>query len=159
MLILGIDPALSCGWALLDGERRVASGVWRLNETSRKESDGVRFLRLRRHLIAALEERVELVAYEEVRRHMGTSAAHLYGGCVATIASVCEEHGVPVTSVPVAHVKQQATGKGNADKAQMVAAARERFSIEPSTDDEADALFVALTAGGHFAKVKRDPNV
>jgi Holliday junction resolvasome RuvABC endonuclease subunit len=146
MLILGIDPALSCGWALLDGQRRVASGTWRLNATSRKESDGVRFLRLQRHLEALHEERLQLVAYEEVRRHAGTAAAHLYGGCVAVVALVCESRGVPLVSVPVGRVKKLATGKGNADKAAMIAAAKTRFLVDVGTDDEADALFIALAA-------------
>jgi len=39
-------------------------------------------------------------------------------------------------------VKRHATGRGNADKAAMVAAAVARWGGEP-TEDEADALWIA----------------
>ena len=43
-----------------------------------------------------------------------------------------------------------ASGKGNAKKDAMIAAARERFGIEPATDDEADAIFVAVALGSEI---------
>lgn len=142
MRVLGIDPGTKCGWAVLDDGKVVASGVWRLSP-KRHEGGGMRYVRLRIYLdeIAALK--IKAAAYEEVRRHMGVDAAHVYGGIVAVLQSWCEDNKVPYQAIPVGTVKKHATGKGNAGKPAMVAAARERFGVEPETDDEADALFIA----------------
>jgi Holliday junction resolvasome RuvABC endonuclease subunit len=83
------------------------------------------------------------IGYEEVRRHRGVSAAHVYGGIVATLQQVCEARGLPYRAIPVGTVKKIATGKGNADKDAMIAAAK-RLGYYPETDDEADAIFIAL---------------
>ena len=149
MLILGIDPGTKCGWAILDGGRRVASGVWDLS-AKRHEGGGMRYVRLRGYLREVFESsKIEAVAYEEVRRHMGVDAAHVYGGITAVISSVCEswKPKIPYRAIPVGTVKKLATGKGNASKGQMIEAARERFDLERVAEDEADALHIgyALT--------------
>jgi len=146
-VVIGIDPGTLCGWAVLDAQgTRLASGFWDLRPR-RYEGAGMRFVRLRRHLGELLagypEAAVELV-YEEVRHHAGTDAAHIYGGIVAVLQEWCEGAKVPYDAVPVGTVKKHATGKGNADKAAMVAAAASHWRIEPS-EDEADALWVAET--------------
>lgn len=112
----------------------------------------MRYLRARHYLEELLDgHRVDAVAYEEVRRHLGTSAAHVYGGLVAVITSVCEERAIPYASVPVATAKRQATGKGNASKSEMVEAARRQWGVEAATDDEADALWIAAALVGSLA--------
>src|SRR5687767_6031736 len=88
--ILGIDPGTHCGWALRHGEGRVDSGVWNL-APKRFEGGGMRWVRLRTHLRELLgASRPAILAYEEVRRHAGTTAAHIYGGIVAVIQEECE---------------------------------------------------------------------
>jgi len=47
--------------------------------------------------------------------------------------------------VPVGTIKRHATGKGNADKAAMMAAARAR-GFSPADDNEADAIAILLWA-------------
>lgn len=104
----------------------------------------MRYLRVRRYLEEVLAGgTVRAVAYEEVRRHMGVDAAHVYGGIVAMVAAVCEERSVPYSGVPVGTVKRAATTKGNADKPAMIAAALERWSHACDDDNEADALWIA----------------
>ena len=64
-----------------------------------------------------------------------------------------ELRGVPYDGVPVGTIKRHATGKGNADKEAMIAAARAR-GFSPADDNEADAiaiLFWALETGGGVA--------
>lgn len=141
---IGIDPATACGWALLSSDgSRIASGVWDL-KSRRHEGGGMRYLRARRMLIELLDGReIEAVGYEEVRRHAGTSAAHVYGGLIAVITAVCEEREIPYQGQPVGTVKKLATGKGNASKTAMVRAAEDRWSMTVSDDNEADALYVA----------------
>ena len=41
------------------------------------------------------------VVYEEVRRHMGVDAAHVYGGLMATLTAWCEGQGIAYAGVPV----------------------------------------------------------
>lgn len=160
MNVLGIDPGTACGWALLDSRgNRIASGTWDL-KPRRHEGGGMRYLRVRRLVedVIGTPNGVLAVGYEEVRRHAGTDAAHVYGGIVAMIAAVCEERKTPYMAIPVGTVKRAATGKGNADKIAMVRAANARWGLalvvktatkkgvvveETDDDDEADALWIA----------------
>lgn len=117
----------------------VISDTWSF-KPQRHEGGGMRFLRFRRkleemHAAAPISE----VGYEEVRRHIGTDAAHIYGGLLAQLTAFCEEHGVPYAGHPVGTIKKWATGKGNADKAAMIAAVRS-WGHRPKDDNEADAL-------------------
>jgi Holliday junction resolvasome RuvABC endonuclease subunit len=145
--IIGIDPGTLCGWAVLDdGGSRLASGFWDLRPR-RYEGAGMRFVRLRRYLgelLVGYSEAEVVLVYEEVRHHAGTDAAHIYGGIVAVLQEWCEGAKVPYDAVPVGTVKKQATGKGNAKKEEMVAAAVQRWALDP-TEDEADALWIAET--------------
>jgi Holliday junction resolvasome RuvABC endonuclease subunit len=47
--------------------------------------------------------------------------------------------------VPVGTIKRFATGKGNADKSEVIAALRAR-GFEPADDNEADAIAILLWA-------------
>jgi len=144
--LIGIDPGTQCGWAVLthDG-KRISSGVWNLRPR-RHESSGYRYVRLAK----ALGELLDLfptahLAYEEVARHRGTAAAHIYGGIIATVQSLCEERKVPYVGAPVGTVKRLATGKGNANKKAVMGATRIRWKYLPQDDNEADALWIAET--------------
>lgn len=148
MVVIGIDPGSMCGWALVDeAGKRQASGVWDLR-ARRHEGGGMRYLRVRRYLEELLDHaeghRSPVVAYEEVRRHRGTDAAHVYGGIVASIVTVCEERKVPYAAIPVGTVKRTATGRGNASKLEMIAAFVAATDMQPDSDDEADAYWVAV---------------
>jgi Holliday junction resolvasome RuvABC endonuclease subunit len=80
-----------------------------------------------------------MVVFEEVRRHVSTDSAHAYGGFMATLTSWCEAQKIPYQGVPVGTIKKHATGKGNASKEEMIAAARAK-SFNPTDDNQADAL-------------------
>lgn len=105
----------------------------------------MRFLRFRKYLREALSAtEADVVAYEEVRRHMGTHAAHVYGALWGALVAELDQEGKPYRGIPVATVKRCATGKGNANKQAMVAAFERRVGELPEDDNEADALFIAL---------------
>jgi Holliday junction resolvasome RuvABC endonuclease subunit len=107
---------------------------------ARFEGGGMRFVRFRRWLneLAAAYGPFEEVAFEEVRRHAGTDAAHVYGGLMATLTAWCEENEVPYQGVPVGTIKRHWTGKGNANKDAMIDASKSR-GLSPADDNEADA--------------------
>ena len=71
--------------------------------------------------------------FEEVRRHAGTDAAHVFGGLLATLTTWAELRGIPYSGVPVGTIKKHATGRGNAPKQDIIAAARAR-GFSPADD-------------------------
>ncbi len=103
----------------------------------------MRYLRFTNWLteIDRLSGPIASIWFEEVRRHVGTDAAHVYGGLMATLSAWAELRGIPFQGVPVGTIKRHATGKGNADKEAMVAAARAR-GFSPADDNEADAIAI-----------------
>jgi Holliday junction resolvasome RuvABC endonuclease subunit len=64
---------------------------------------------------------------------------------MATLTSWAELRGVPYEGIPVGTIKRHVTGLGNAPKASVVAAVRDR-GFAPENDDEADALALLLWA-------------
>ncbi len=141
MNILALDPATKMGWAHSCG----VSGTWDLS-IRRDESAGMRLIRLRGKLAEiARDVGVDLVVYEAARH-----AAPKMQGALVTQAMIqgvliawCEEHGIEYRGVSPSEVKKHATGKGNAGKPAMIAAAKERWPDRVIGDDnEADALWI-----------------
>ena len=140
--ILALDLGTTTGWAI-GYPGNVTSGVWNL-KPQRFEGGGMRFVRFRGALSDLFDAMpFDEVYFEEVRNHKGVDAAHVYGGLMATLQSWLEETFVltprPYAGVPVGEIKKYWTGKGNANKAQMIAAA-EALGFRPVDDNEADAL-------------------
>jgi Holliday junction resolvasome RuvABC endonuclease subunit len=148
--ILAIDLATTTGWAV-SSCNIITSGTVSF-KGGRFEGGGMRFLRFRRWLREMLEsEKPDVLFYEEVRRHLSTDSAHIYGGLLAIMQAECEAKEIPYSGIPVGTIKKHATGKGGADKKAMIAAAAARWpdqSIE--SDDQADALWI-LDCGRHGA--------
>lgn len=144
--VLALDLGTTTGWALRSRDGGITSGTMTFKPT-RFEGGGMRFLRFRGWLaeVAALSGGVARIVFEEVRAHAGTDAAHIYGGFLAHLSAWCEERGIAYQGVPVATIKRFATGKGNADKAKMVAAIQAR-GFAPADDNEADAIALLLWA-------------
>lgn len=143
---LALDLGTTTGWALRCGDQTITSGTESFRP-HRFEGGGMRFLRFKRWLgeLRTSVERLDAVYFEEVRRHAGIDAAHAYGGFMAHLTAWCEHHEIPYQGVPVGTIKKHATGKGNADKAAMIAAVRAR-GFAPADDNEADALALLLWA-------------
>ena len=144
--ILALDLGTQTGWALHGRDGDITSG----SETfkpQRFEGGGMRYLRFKRWLIEIKQsvDGIDAVFFEEVRRHAGVDAAHAYGGFMAHLTAWCEHHQIPYQGVPVGTIKKHATGKGNANKEQMVAAARQRGHA-PTDDNEADAIALLYLA-------------
>lgn len=143
--LLALDLGTSAGWAL-HNTAGVASGTVSLKHT-RYDGGGMRFLRFRRWLEQIDQEAgpFEAVYFEEVRRHVGTDAAHVYGGLLGVLTAWCEEYLVAYQGVPVGTIKRFIAGKGNADKAAVIDAVRAK-GFNPADDNEADALAILLWA-------------
>ena len=154
LVILALDLGTTTGWALRSANGPVAHGFVSF-KSQRFEGGGMRYLRFGRWLadMLALSGQqsglqtgsqtnltgIGAVYFEEVRRHLGVDAAHVYGGLLATLTAWCEHYQIPYQGVPVGTIKRHATGKGNAGKAEVIAAMKALG--HPVTDDnEADAL-------------------
>ena len=138
-VVLALDLASTCGWAMRTASGNITSGSAAFHLRP-GEGPGLRFLRFRRFLIdTKAGNEVGRVFYEQVRRHLSTDSAHAYGGFFAIMAAWCEGNGIRYTGVPVGTIKKHATGKGNAKKGAMVEAMR-LLGYDPEDDNEADAL-------------------
>lgn len=137
---LALDLGTTTGYALVLANGSRLSGR-RSFKPRRHENWSARFTAFRRLLseLAAIEDVVS-VHYEEVHRHKGTDAAHVYGGFVASLGEWCEQHGVALTGVGVGTIKKFATGNGAAGKAAMIEAAFARWGVSAIDDNEADAV-------------------
>ena len=144
--ILALDLGTTTGWALRNLRGRILSGTAEF-KPHRFEGGGMRYLRFERWLDETLRLAgdVQAVYFEEVRRHVGVDAAHAYGGFLAGLTAWCEEHAIAYQGVPVGTIKRFIAGKGNADKAAVIAAVRER-GFAPADDNEADAIAILLWA-------------
>jgi hypothetical protein len=144
--ILALDLGTTTGWALRSPEGLVTSGTLSL-KPSRYDGGGMRYVRFRAWLdqLGLDAGPIGAIHFEEVRRHAGTDAAHVYGGLLATLTAWAETAGIPYQGVPVGTIKRHATGKGNAPKEAMIAAARAR-GFSPTDDNEADAIAILFWA-------------
>ena len=144
--ILALDLGTTTGWALRGHDGSITSGTMAF-KPSRFEGGGMRYLRFKRWLseLKSLATDIHAVYFEEVRRHVGVDASHVYGGLMATLTAWAELRGMPYEGVPVGTIKRHATGKGNAPKEAMIAAARAR-GFTPADDNEADAIALLLWA-------------
>ena len=144
--ILALDLGTTTGWAMRTAGGQILSGTQDFRPR-RFEGGGMRYIRFTDHLVqlAMSAHGIGRVVFEEVRRHAGTDAAHVYGGFLATLTAWCEEHEVPYQGVPVGTIKRHVTGRGNADKAAVIAAVRAR-GFTPADDNEADALALLFWA-------------
>lgn len=143
--ILSIDTATNCGWAI----SREVYGVWKLTP-KRDESAGMRLVRFRSKLIEIIEgEKINLVVFERPGgAHRGALIVH--SELQGQIKVVCEERNIPYRGYSSQEVKKFATGKGNAKKPVMIAAAKEKLNYPGKDDNEADALWMLELAKSEY---------
>ena len=140
--ILALDLGTTTGWALRGHDSLIASGTASFRP-GRFDGGGMRYLRFPNWLaeLDRLSGPIAAIWFEEVRRHAGTDAAHVFGGFLATLTTWAELRGIPYQGVPVGTIKRHASGRGNAPKQAMIAAAIAR-GYAPADDNEADAIAI-----------------
>ncbi len=139
--ILALDLGTKTGWAI-KSQNQITSGTIEF-KPSRFEGGGMRYLRFQKWLeeINQLTDGIDLVYFEEVRRHLGVDASHAYGGFLAYLTGWCEEKNpkIPYLGIPVKAIKKHITGNGNSKK-EVVIEAVKKLGFNPKDDNEADAL-------------------
>lgn len=141
--ILALDLATSTGWAMRAADGTITSGVetFRLG---RGDSPGIRFMRFRAWLwerLAGFHGVYGVVAYERPH-HRGGHATALAVGLATVVQEQAAADRHETLTVHTGTLKKWATGRGNAGKDAMVAAARLRYGRDVTSHDEADALHV-----------------
>ena len=110
----------------------------------------MRFLKFKRWLTQLYRvDGFDEVVFEEVRRHLSTDSAHVYGGFLSVLTSLCEEWKVPYVGIPVGTIKKFTTGKGNAGKEEVIDAVKS-WDFSPCDDNEADAIAILKC---HFSSI------
>ncbi|MFT4314849.1 MAG: crossover junction endodeoxyribonuclease RuvC [Wolbachia pipientis] len=153
MSILTLDLGKQTGWAILtDGVIESGSKSF---HGSRFSGGGMHFLKFRSWLNEMKEKfsNIEAVYFEEVRRHLGTDAAHCYGGFLAVLSAWCEENNIPYQGVNVKTIKRFITGKGNASKSEVIEAVKKKGG-SPRDDNEGDALALMFYVSKDFNNLK-----
>jgi hypothetical protein len=144
--ILALDLGTTTGWAIRGHDGLITTGTASFRP-GRYDGGGMRYLRFNNWMaeVDRLSGPISAIWFEEVRRHAGTDAAHIYGGLMATLTAWAEQNSVAYAGVPVGTIKRHVTGHGNANKQAMIDAARAR-GFSPADDNEADAIAILLWA-------------
>ena len=140
--ILTLDLGSKTGWALHQSDGTITSGVVEFR-SGRFEGGGMAYLRFKGWLdeVQSYAGPIRGIWFEEVRRHLGTTAAHVYGGFLAHLTAWAEAKSIPYQGVPVGTIKRHATGKGNASKTDVMRAMA-ALGHTPVDDNDADALAI-----------------
>ncbi|SNT33648.1 hypothetical protein SAMN06265795_12637 [Noviherbaspirillum humi] len=143
MNILAIDLGTTLGWALGTRGGSVKGGSESFSP-KRCGGYGQRWLAFRQFLTEtarAAGGEIHAVYFEDVKHHSSLDASHAYGGFLAHLEAWCALNRIPLKAVGVGTIKKHWTGKGNADKEQMIATARAK-GFRPVDDNHADALAI-----------------
>lgn len=145
MKTLSLDLGTKTGWSFRDQEGKIRSGSVSFKE-GHFDSKAAKYIKFSNWLAEMqLKEGFTFVAYEGVRRHIGTIAAQTYGGMLAVLQMFCEKNEIEYIGYPVATIKQNITGKGNANKNMVISAVQE-LGHTPKDDNEADAIAILYLA-------------
>ena len=177
-LYLGLDLGTSCGYAYALVERGrnwfdkpPVVGVGLLDLSAGPfDSGALRFLRLRQvlHII-----KPDIVGFEDVKytpaetitkfnvgaiMARAATSCEFFGGMKSVLSTYCEEFDVPCQGFPIGTIKKRATGKGNANKEDMIKAANAARGFDlvvdgyatVGSDNVADAFWVLTLLGEQF---------
>lgn len=153
--ILALDLGTRYGYAIALHGKLLISGTQEA-KAGRYNGGGMRFLKFRQWLQETYTAtNFDRIYFEEVRRHISTDSAHVYGGLLAMLTAWCEEVGIPYEGIPVGTIKKDACGKGNASKTDILKAMNKRWDKtldegpKSRDDNEGDALAILHCALCH----------
>jgi crossover junction endodeoxyribonuclease RuvC len=153
MLILGIDPSLSCtGWGIIakNGNRlsHVANGQIK---TDPKAPLAQRLVVIDRELAAVIAAHaLDAAAVEEVFANSNAQSTLKLGQARGVCLLAAARAGLPVSEYAARLVKKAIVGTGGAEKAQVQAMLGVLLpGVKLAGADAADALAVAITHAHH----------
>jgi hypothetical protein len=152
--ILALDLGTTCGWALREGNH-IESGVQTF-DVKRGESPGMRYLRFNRWLDEMMFppgeprlQRIDVLVFEQAH-HRGGAATEVAAGFSTRVMECAARLEIEHFAIHTATLKKFTTGKGNAKKAEMLAAVCRRWKAV-TDDNEADAIALLYYAIAEIA--------
>lgn len=131
--VLSLDIATKTGW-----KTSTASGVWDL-KPNRGESEGMRVVRFKSKVRELIElEGITLISYERPAG-MHKASIMVASEMIGVLKDLAIQKGIDLACYSASEIKKFATGKGNANKELMIAAAV-KLGFSPKDDNEADAI-------------------
>ena len=159
MIILGLDPSLSCtGWGLIRAESNrlthLANGQLKTDATSLLPH---RLAHLAVQLEALLvDHRPDSAAAEEIFVNKNPQSTLKLAQARGVCLMVAAKSGIDVGEYAARLVKKAVVGTGGADKAQVHAMIQRLLpGVAIAGPDAADALAVAITHAHHLASRSR----
>lgn len=178
--IVGLDLASSCGISFCDilpgqpiTEAPIIGGQWNLG-VGQHDTNSLRYVRLKSFLQLT---NPSLIFYEEVKFvgqnptpgmkqnltalvARAVTGAQVVHGLSAILVTWAEQHGIPCEAVPIGVLKKYATGRGNANKVDIITAANTRFGTEfnaegyeqTGVDNIADSMFLCAMGVETYAE-------
>lgn len=136
MNILSLDVATKCGWCTA-----TASGTWDFS-IKKDESSGMRLIRFKSKLKEVIKlEEINLVTFETPAIY-GKFPNFVQSELHGVLKVFCEENNIQYRGFAPSEIKKYATGKGNAGKPLVIAAAKEKLGYTGNDDNEADAMWI-----------------
>lgn len=111
-------------------------------EQGDKKHKFAQFILIQRQVIQAMLHNSNLVVIEKPFGAMGY--ANILWELLGIMKYMCLVEGVEFVEIPPMTLKKFATGKGNAQKSDMVLKAYKEFGVQAESEDEIDAFFCAL---------------
>jgi crossover junction endodeoxyribonuclease RuvC len=152
-IILGIDPALTkTGWGVIDYNKGalkfIACGHIKTND---KHSLAERLAVLAAGVNKVIEQyKPDQAAVEETFISKGIQSALKLGQARGALILTIAQAGLPVAEYAANLVKKTVSGSGHAQKSQVSGIIKYLLPAAlPKTEDEADALAVAITHALH----------
>lgn len=119
-----------------------AGGIW--IDTLQPRIKGYDRLRFIRDRVRSFADTADVVAVEGPSFGSQGSAYHQLAGLWWLVTEAIDAIGVPLVVLPPSSIKQYATGKGNAGKDLVLAAAVRQFpQVDVNDNNAADALWAA----------------
>lgn len=178
--LLGLDLASNCGATFCDiipgqpvKSAQLIGGQWDLS-VGNHDTNSLRYVRLKQFLAITAPD---LVFYEEVKFvgamppgmaktsltalvARAVSGAQVVHGLSAVLTTWCEERDIPCEAVPIGTLKKYATGKGNANKEDIIRACNEKFGTDftpeeyesTGADNIADSMFLCAMAAHNYSE-------
>jgi len=141
MKILALDLATTTGWAY--NQPNINGGIWKLKPKN-GSSDGMKLIKLRSFLQDFIDTcgGIDLVVYEKPAGRFINGVISV-AELVSVVKLFCEDKGIQYTSYRPTEIKKISTGKGNSNKAVMLAEAKRRWPMINIIDDNmADAMLM-----------------
>jgi len=153
--ILALDMATKLGWAT-NVELPASSGVATF-DVKRGASPGIRYFKFIKWLEDRIKEiKPDIIIYEQASQR-GGSATEILIGFTTHLQSVCYMRHIDHEAIRADTIKIFATGKGKADKDEMIKACVSKIGIIPIDDNHADALWILEFAKANYSSIPLIP--